>query len=157
MSAARIQTTITTIGSLDQDQRDIFTSGKTVVDDTEQTMGDTAHVKLPVSTAYVEIVKPAGMTRIGFLQIETDNLISVRLNSTDGLSGTEIPVTPVVVPPLSITIPAPGPSAIPFVQKGVMVLRAGVNIDGNPVTLTRVWIRNQASQAASIKVIFGGE
>jgi hypothetical protein len=141
---------------LDQDQRLI---------DREQTFDDTSVVdqgpgvvKLPSSmSGYVELVKPTSMTRITFLGVYTDAPILMRLNSVDGTTGTEIPITPILTPALSQANPAPSPQTTPSVQKGPFIVRGGGSADGNSVSITSVWLRNVGVTPATVNIEMLGE
>jgi hypothetical protein len=146
------------IGSTDLDQSDRFQDGKLTIDDTTMTEGNTAFLNLAVGIGtYTKVPVPLGMTNIGWLQIETDAPILVRLNTPDGTAGTEIPVSALFTPTLSQSNPAPSPNVIPSVQKGVFTLRSGIAADGNSVLLTSVWVKNPGVTAAKVKVTYGGE
>lgn len=83
-----------------------------------------------------------------WLRIETDTNITIRLNSTDGTSGTEIPVQPI---PQTVASPTTGqllpPQNGPFVMHGLL----GAGLD--------LWVKNQSTNpaiAALVKVAFAG-
>jgi hypothetical protein len=83
-----------------------------------------------------------------FLYIETDVACTVRLNSLDGTSGTEIPLTPV---PDLVTEQTPG-QAVPLAP-GTLLLRGQLGAFD-------LWIRNTTSgvnaQTAKVLVVYGG-
>lgn len=128
------------------------------MDDTEQDDAVVAIVKPPASgVVYQQVPFPPGWTRIGYLSIETDAPISIRLNTVDGTTGTEIPISPVITPALSQSNFAPAPNVTASVQKGRLEIRAGVTADGNPVSLTSVWVKNPGVTAAKVLVVMVGE
>lgn len=91
-----------------------------------------------------------GGVRPTWLFITTDQNITIRLNSTDGLSGTEIPVDAI-----QQTVPAPTPGQLLPPQKGALFLHGllGAGFD--------LWIRNStygssAPLTANVTVAFAG-
>lgn len=147
-----------TVISNDIDQLDEVLNSHYTCDDTEQSEANVNTIRLASGgSLYVQVPLPAGWTRIGYLLIETDAPITVRLNTVDGTSGTEIPVSPIITPALSQTNVAPSPSVTASVQKGRWELRSGVNADGNSVSLTSVWLKNLGVTAAIVKVVMVGE
>lgn len=150
---ARIVSKVRTIVSTDLDQIDrCGESNLPALDDTSQSRGETVFTILTAGGAYVTIAPPSGISRIGFLHIDTDAPILVRLNGVG-----DIPLSPLISPALAPGSPSPGPTIVPSVQKGIMSLRSGVSADGNTVSLVSVELRSPGSTAATVKVIFAGE
>ncbi len=154
----RVVKQIRTVLSTDIDQNDILINGLQTIDDTSPVDQSVVVIKLPaVGVSYIEVPKPPTMTSITYLTIETDAPILCRLNTADGTSGTEIPISPLLTPALSQVNPVPSPQVTPSVQKGVWDMRAGGSTDANTVLLTRVWLKNPGVSPATIKVTMIGE
>lgn len=155
----RLTTKTTYVLSNDLDQSDLITGPTSqTVDDTNPTEQGAVVVKLNGgAVTYTQIALPAGMTHVGHLMIETDSPILVRLNTADGLSGTEIPVTPILTPAISQPNPAPSPQVSPSVQPGQLMIRAGLSVDGITTFITTVWIKNPYTTAATVRVRMVGE
>lgn len=83
-----------------------------------------------------------------WLYIETDQNITVRLNSLDGTSGTEIPLTPIVQ-----TVPAPTPGQTLPPQNAGFMLRGLLGAFD-------VWVKNQSTGGtalpANVTVAYAG-
>lgn len=152
MSLARIVSRFRMILSSDLDQLEKITDTTLNLDDTTATKALMQHLTLTAGGAYVTVTLPSGMSRISFLHVESDAPILVRLNGAG-----DIPVTALATPALSIGNPVAGPSVLPTVQKGMLVLRSGVSNDGNTVYLTSVEVRCPGSTAAAVKVTIAGE
>lgn len=131
------------------------------LDDTEMNDALAVVVVLAAGASYVAAVGAAGLppgwTRIGYLRIESDAPITYRLNTVDGTTGTEIPVTPVISPALSQSTVAPSPAVTASVQRGKAEHRFGVSADSPAVSVTSVWLKNNGVTNATIKVVMAGE
>lgn len=83
-----------------------------------------------------------------WLYIESDQNVTVRLNSLDGTSGTEIPITPIVQ-----TVPAPTPGQVLPPQNGGFFLRGLLGAFD-------VWVKNQSTgltaAPANVTVAYAG-
>lgn len=155
---ARIVLDYRRVVSLDIDQQEEIENSHYTMDNTELEDAVVAIVKPPAAgVVYQQIPFPPGWTRIGYLSVETDAPISIRLNTVDGTSGTEIPLSPVITPALSQTNFAPAPNATASVQKGRLEIGSGGSQSGNPISLTSLWVKNPGVTAATIKVVMVGE
>lgn len=80
-----------------------------------------------------------------WLFVQTDNNITLRLNSADGLSGTEIPVQPI-----NSIIPIVTPSTQVPPQLGYLFLKGALGAGFD------LWVKNQAGTPTNVTVAFAG-
>ena len=155
----RLTTKTTYVLSNDLDQNDLIVGPtSTTVDDTNPIAEGGVVIKLAGgASVYTAVPLPSPMTHVGHLMIETDAPILVRLNTVDGTTGTEIPVTPILTPALSQACPAPSPQVTPSVQLGQLMIRGGLTADGISVFITSVWVKNTGVTPATVRVRMVGE
>lgn len=89
-------------------------------------------------TTYQRIALDGVVPKMLFIQSDGD--ITVRLNSVDGNSGTEIPITPLVP-----TVSAPTPTETLPPQKGSLFLRGALGSFD-------VWVSNKTSPIKDVRV-----
>ena len=153
----RLVTQVRFILSDDFDQLDRLADFKNSIDDSSPVAQGSVFIQLQVTGSYAVVPLPGGMTHIGTLYIDTDGPILCRLNTVDGTTGTEIPITPLVTPCISAAEPAPSPQVTASIQRGDFKIRAGLSADGNTVLLTSLWLKNPGIAPANVKVYFVGE